>query len=147
MKQKKVGNAIIHYTKNIVHAVVFLNKKGSEMARIPRDFAMTGGKMLGIECKVNGMGPSNNKVAYAVCQKLPCADDFKTASQFHDVVCSLGDAVTNRKTGDKIWYWINKLECIASKPWYLKFRYLRWNFYGWRLLVRLGKSSWNGGAK
>lgn len=142
MKYKKIGKAVIHYDRSVVKKVVFLNKKGTQAAEITREFAMAGGKMLGIDCRVNGMGPENRPKLRKILQKLPCADDFEMASCFHDVIYALAAAITNRLTADKIWKFINKIECIKKVPWYKKFYFTRWNWYGYWSLRASGESSW-----
>ena len=141
MKCKKVGNARIYHSNNIVSHVVLIDNK-VEIARITRAFSRSGGVMFGIPCRSNGMGPSNNPALTNALQKLPCADDFYQASSYHDILYSLAGAVTDRKTADLVWYEVNKIEVIPIKPWYSKFHFVRWNWYGYRLIRSGGADSW-----
>lgn len=141
MKRKKVGNARIYHENNIVSFVVLIDNN-VEIARVTRAFSRTGGVMLGIPCRSNGMGASNSPVITSILQKLPCADDFYQASCFHDILYALGGVVTDRKTADKVWYEVNKIEVVSIKPWYSKFHFIRYNWYGYRLIRSGGDSSW-----
>ena len=141
MKCKKIGNARIWHSNNKVSHITFLFN-GVESVRITRAFSRTGGVMLGIPCRSNGMGASNSPKLTAMLQKLPCADDFYQASSYHDIIYALGDAVTDRKTADLIWYEVNGIEVTPIKPWYSKFYFIRWNWYGYRSIRAGGSSSW-----
>jgi hypothetical protein len=89
------------------------------------------------------MGPENNSFIRGILQKLPCADDFEPASNFHDILYKLGSMLfITRETADKIWRFINKIEVVQIVPWYKVFYFWRRNRQGYGLLRLLGESSW-----
>jgi len=144
MKIKKIGKARIYHEKNFVHNVQFVNDFGNVIATVTREQAIDGFTWRGIECKSNGTGPSNNKVAYWACQKISAGRVFDIASEFHDVIGAMGDAVTRFKTWNLIWFWINYIECIPKTKWWIRWYYHGCNRAGLTLLNTFGRSSYSG---